>query len=173
MEPQDLDPIRSKYRSTVQVHAALVVSILIYVVVAQVFKATAATDEPFRGVAPHMASDEVFPGWTQIGLLRGLFIVLGAGLAAFAPLLRVRLLARAVRAGARPSVESVAEVLARAHIATAALYEAIGVYGLLLFLLAGSELDLFGFVGVSLALMGLHVPRRTEWEHIAQRAAAD
>ena len=45
-----------------------------------------------------------------------------------------------------------------------AFYEAIGLYGLLMFLAGGSWVDLVAFVGFSLALLAWRWPRRGEWE---------
>jgi hypothetical protein len=52
------------------------------------------------------------------------------------------------------------------------LCEGAGVFGLVLFLIDGSSIDLYGFNVLSLLLFALFFPRYRQWEEWSQRAAA-
>jgi hypothetical protein len=147
-------PIRSQHRVATYVGGAMVAALLAYALVAEVIRATATS---FPLGAPGPWSDVVRAAGWGLGLV-------AAGLA---PAVRRRALGRPPADAARA-----AQVLTRATVAVMAVCEQPGVFGLVLFLLWGSSLDLYGLLGISLFLLAVHFPRLEAWLEWARQRPA-
>ncbi len=110
---------------------------------------------------PLLESDGAWPWLTRAVL---------AGLSVHA-LVAVQLVVRRRRGQRRTRTASVvrfppsAEPAASNAVLRMLFSGAIGVYGLLLFILWGRSIDLFAFSGMSLAALAWHLPTRNRWEH--------
>ncbi len=138
------------YRITRAIGAAMVASLLVYVLIVQLVRLRFAA---FAGFAR-------FPQWE---VLRYVFVGMAV---ADAVLIRV-LKARALAAGA--AVVAPGARLQVASIVSFALCEAVGVLGFVLFLIAGSPVDFYFFFVLSLLLFGIHFPRYQQWEEWARQ----
>ena len=145
------DDLRRTYRGTAIVCGAMVASVLLYAVVAEVLR----TQLPSGGVG----------AGANVDLLRYAFYLL-AGVEGLAiPFVR-----RAIEAPPGDQASVLARLRTGALVA-AALAEAPAVLGLVLFVLAGRRWDFYLLAGWSLLLQLVHFPRHERWEG-AVRAAA-
>jgi F0F1-type ATP synthase membrane subunit c/vacuolar-type H+-ATPase subunit K len=142
-------PVETTLRTSRIIHAALVGSLLLYAVVVHVSRATGA-------VRPVM--DE-----PTLGGLRLAFYVLAGALALAVLVLRSRWLTADAAAGTPALLQT-------RLITCLALAEAIGVHGLVLFLLGGTLRDFYVFLIPALGLQLLLAPTREVWEAAARRA---
>ena len=138
------------YRVTRTVGAAMVASLLVYALIVHLIRTQFA---PFTGFAR-------FPEWE---ILRYVFVGMAV---ADAVLIRV-LRSRALAAGA--AVGPPGAQLQVTSIVTFALCEAVGILGFVLFLIAGSAVDFYFFLVLSLLLFGIHFPRYEQWEAWARQ----
>jgi hypothetical protein len=141
------DEIRSSLRAASFVAAAVVASLGITLVVAEIIRLKL---QPFTGFAPKAGTPEVR------------YAVFGAAVAA---VVLVRVLRQALLG--RPSRQDTAGALLRlqrAAVVTLVLSEIPGILGFVLFLLGGYNRDLYVLVFVSLFLVFMHYPRRANWE---------
>jgi hypothetical protein len=145
MNPQD--EIGRALRPATWVSAAVGASLLIYLVLVEVLK---ATPKPFQGFA-------------SVGNMQPVrYAVYGAGAAVILLilLLRPRLFNR--RAG--EDLATAVLRLQRASILTVVLSEVPAMLGLILFLIGGNAADFYRLLAVSLVLIFIHFPRRGAWE---------
>lgn len=140
------------YRVTRAIGAAMIASLLIYAVVVEIIRARFA---PFEGFTR-------FPQWE---VLRYAFVGLAVADAVLIRSLKARLLA-ARSAGTAPGA-----ALQTASVVTFALCEVVGLWGFVLFVVAGSLVDFYFFLVLSLLLFGLHFPRWDQWQEWARRFA--
>jgi F0F1-type ATP synthase membrane subunit c/vacuolar-type H+-ATPase subunit K len=130
--------------------AALVLALVVYAVVVEIFT---RRSPPFRGFAPD----------AQVGMMRLLLMITTIGNLIVGRVLRRQFdqaRARAVSPGAtgvgqRRFTQSVVEL---------ALAEAIAVQGLVLFMVGGQPMDFYGFAAVSLLVLAVYFPRLSRWE---------
>ena len=120
---------------------ALIGSVFLYAAVVEVLKRFLA---PFPGVA------SLTPGQAQ--MIKYLFIAL-----AFANFFLIKFIQKIL--GAR-SVEQ----LVQAAVVTFALCEAVALFGLVLFLLAGNAMDFYTFMFLSLFYFWFFFPKIKDWE---------
>lgn len=139
-------------RITRMIGAAMIVSLLAYALVVQLIRINFA---PFEGFSR-------FPQWE---VLRYALVGLAVADAILIRILKARLLA------ARPAAAPPGVRLQTASIVTFALCEAVGLFGFVLFLIAGSALDFYFFLVLSLLLFGIHFPRWDQWEEWARQVA--
>ena len=145
MNPQD--ELGRALKPATWVSAAVVASLLLYLALVEIPRATL---RPFRGFA-------------SVGDMQPIrYAVYGAGAAAILLilLLRPRLFNR------RPGDDTATALLRlqRAAFLTVVLSEVPALLGLVLFLIGGSAADFYRLLAVSLVLIFIHFPRRGAWE---------
>lgn len=144
--------VAQHYRVTRAISAAMIASLLIYAVVVEIIRARFA---PFEGFAR-------FPQWE---VLRYAFVGLAVADAVLIRILRARLLA------VRPAGSTPGAALQTASVVTFALCEVVGLGGFVLFVVAGSAVDFYFFLVLSLLLFGVHLTRWDQWQEWARRFA--
>jgi len=146
------DELAKACRTAQLIGGALLASLGLYALVIDLIQ---RTHTPFAGFAPGVPHD----------LLRWIFAALaltGLGL--------VRVVQRTVLANAALPLLG---RLTTAAIVAMALCEAIAIYGLVLFVLAGRASDYYLFAGIALVGFGIYFPRRQAWEEQASVLARD
>lgn len=133
--------MKMRYLSVNFIGLALIGSVLIYAVVVEVLKRTLA---PFPGFA------ELTPA--QVQMLKYLFIALAIG-----HFFLIRFMQKILATG---SVER----LFQTAVVTFALSESVAIFGLVLFLLAGSAMDFYLFMFLSLFYFWFFYPKYQDWE---------
>src|SRR5712692_9753978 len=136
------------FRATRIIAIAMVSSLVIYAMLVELIKQQFA---PFRGFVQ-------VPWWE---MLRWIFLALALADAGLIRVLRRALLAPQA-AGLGPGRQ-----LQTASTVTFALCEAVGLFGLVLFLVSGSSADFYLFLALALGLFAFHFPRRARWEEWA------
>jgi hypothetical protein len=137
--------LKMQYLKANFVGLALIGSVFLYAGLVEVLKRTAA---PFAGIAA------LTPAQAQ--MLKYVFVAL-----AFANFFLIKFLQKIL--GAR-SVQQ----LMQANIVTFALCEAVALFGLILFLLAGNAMDFYTFMFLSLFYFWFFFPKYTSWEQVLQ-----
>lgn len=140
------------YRISRTIGAAMIASLLAYAAVVEMIRARFA---PFEGFAR-------FPRWE---VLRYAFVGLAVADAVLIQMVKARFLA-ARSAGMAPGA-----ALQTASVVTFALCEVVGLWGFVLFVVAGSAVDFYFFLVLSLLLFGIHFPRWDQWQEWARRIA--
>jgi hypothetical protein len=149
------------HRTAVVIGLALMLANFVYVGIAQIMKLT-ANPKPFTGLGAGV----------PIGIMRWVFIAISLSFVPLIGILREQVLKGKTRL--RPSgISPLVQRLVTAHVLTFGLCDAIGIFGLLLFLLAANDLDLYGFIGSALLLELYHFPRLTDWERWLHDATGD
>ncbi len=136
------------FRATRIIAIAMVSSLVIYAMLVELIKQQFA---PFRGFVQ-------VPWWE---MLRWIFLALALADAGLIRVLRRALLAPQA-AGLGPGRQ-----LQTASTVTFALCEAVGLFGLVLFLVSGSSADFYLFLALALGLFAFHFPRRARCEEWA------
>jgi len=139
--------LRKRYRVAVIIGAAVVASLFVYAVVAEIIKAQV---KPFQG----------FVYLYNIGTLRYLFYAAAVLMVVFMRLLRAVLLRKTQADDERSLIAK----LFRATILTLALCEVPAILGLVYFLLSGISMDFYFLSFVSLFLIFMYFPRYNNWE---------
>jgi F0F1-type ATP synthase membrane subunit c/vacuolar-type H+-ATPase subunit K len=67
-----------------------------------------------------------------------------------------------------PRASAVVKKLFTVSVVALAMCEAIAIYGLVLFLIAGNRADFYSFAAFSLLAFAIHFPRRSQWEEWAR-----
>jgi F0F1-type ATP synthase membrane subunit c/vacuolar-type H+-ATPase subunit K len=149
LEPSPLDDAKLKiqYLKANFIGLAMIGSVFLYAGVVEVLKRTMA---PFVGFATTMIP-------AQVLTLKYVFVALGIG-----DFFLIKFMQKIL--GAR----SVAQLMSAA-IVTFALSEAVAIFGLVLFLLAGQATDFYTFMFLSLFYFWFFFPKYKDWE--AQLAA--
>ena len=140
------------YRITRTIGAAMIASLLVYAVAVEIIRARFA---PFEGFAR-------FPQWE---VLRYAFVGLAVADAVLIRILKARLLA------VRPAGSAPGAALQTTSVVTFALCEVVGLWGVVPFVVAGSAVDFYFFLVLSLLLFGVHFPRWDQWQEWARRIA--
>jgi len=141
------DELLSHLRPAVLVGAAVVASLILYLVLVEVIR---AVYKPFRGFA---AVADVQP-------VR--YAVFGA---AVAVIIVIRILRpRLLKLAPETDPKSVLARLQRAAVLTLVLGEVPGILGLGLFLVTGNNFDFYVLLFASLLLVFMYFPRRAAWE---------
>jgi len=121
-----------------------------------------------RFIAPEFASpmnEETF------AILRIVLLALGLVTLIAATYVRRLILGMGGRSAAADRQASMPQRYASAVIASLAMSESIGIYGLFLFLLGKNEMDLYLLVGISAAAMYHFRPRKEELLDLVQRGS--
>lgn len=115
------------------------------------------------------------PGFEQLEILRYVLMAVAAG-----EVLLIRHFARMPFPvmEPRPGIQSplgdhppaILQLIIR-HVILGALSFSVAVYGVMLFLIGLNPADLYGFLGLSLVLQWLHLPRVERWEESLREAA--
>ena len=153
------EQLRQRYRIAVIIGLAMVYSLLAYVALVELLRWRLA---PFRGLAPFPAVD----------ILRYLLLALSVANFYLIRLVRDRLLPgerQVVQAPGSPGGSS--ERIGKLQVAATVAYaqcEAVAVFGLLLFLLAGRRADFYGFLALSVVSFAVYFPRYGQWEEWIQ-----
>lgn len=143
-------------RVTRVIHAAMLASLVVYAAVVHVLRDAAG----WRAVLPP----------EPLAVLKPILYALGAGMTLLVFVLRGRWLsAEAAREVARRQGPAAAAHLQARTLVLLALAEAVGIYGLILFLLGGRLLDFYLLWGAAVAAQLALVPREETW-HAAARA---
>lgn len=137
--------LETAYRTTMVIGLGLIASVGGYVVVAELIKTGV-----IGGYEYPLASDDPAYGILKYALL---------GLS-FLDLLVIKVIGSLILSGGSPP----AQRLMTKSIISMAICESVAIYGLVLFLLAGSRLDFYLFTVVSLIFFGVFFPRYHRWE---------
>ncbi len=133
--------LKMRYFTVNLIGLAMIGSVFLYAVVVEVLKRTLS---PFAGFADL--------GPTQVQMLKYLFVALALGTFFLIKFIQKILGARSV------------QQLLVAAIVTFALSEAVSVFGLVLFLLAGNPTDFYLFMFLSLFYFWFFFPKYKDWE---------
>lgn len=143
-----MDDLTAAHRRTVMIWGAVIGSQVMYLVVGEVLILTLA---PFRGLVRGVPLD----------VLRWVLAAVAA-----VELALVRVVASRVSAAIPLPMRLQNESILRF-----ALCATVGVYGLVLFLIAGARSDLYGFVAVAVIALGINFPRLERWQERAAEQA--
>jgi len=150
------------FKAVVVLHLAFTGAVIVYIIVGEVMD---WSDPEFDGYI--LTNDD---GGTKL-LLRIVFGVMAfiQFVLAFTWLSGSGYVERALqsiskRANREPDGSSAAAALQTRHIHRVATLESIAVSGLILYILGGERIDLYGFCAVSMVGLLLIWPRRSEWE---------
>ncbi len=133
--------LKTRYLTVNFIGLALIGSVFIYAVVVEVLKRALA---PFSGLA------DLTPGQGQ--MLKYIFVALAIG-----HFFLIKFMQKILATG---SVER----LFQAAVVTFALSEAVAIFGLVLFLLAGNAMDFYLFMFLSLFYFWFFFPKYQDWE---------
>ena len=156
MPPSSNDDLRKAYRTAVFIGLAMLASLVVYAVAAELIKEQNA---PFGGFSP--LPPDVF------STLR--YALMGVAAVEF---LVIRLLNTLMLSGKVPLRNSAMTVqfapgvqrLVGASIVTYALCESVAIYGLVLFFIQGNSSDFYLFLALSLFYFVIYFPRYGTWE---------
>jgi F0F1-type ATP synthase membrane subunit c/vacuolar-type H+-ATPase subunit K len=137
----DRDQLKRKYLAVNLIGLIMIASVFLYAAVVEIIKRFLA---PFAGFA--LLTKET------VDLVRYLL-----GFAAMADFFLIRIILKKYSAAPAPN-------LPLAAIITFSLCESVALYGLVLFLLAGSPLDFYIFMTISLAFFYIYFPKYDKWE---------
>lgn len=147
--------LRQAYRTSMMIGLAMLWSLLVYAAMVELLRWNLA---PFKGFAPFPAVD----------ILRYVFLALSVADFFLIRFLRNRILSGKLNVQQAPSPpRGSSEQIQRLRVAsvvTYALCESVAIYGLILFLIAGSRSDFYGFLVLSAVLYAVYFPRYGQWE---------
>lgn len=170
MRAANLEP-EQIFQTVIVLHLSFMGAVIMYIIVGEVMD---WSDPEFDGYI--LTNDD---GGTKL-LLRILFgIVAGISyVLAFTWLRGLGYLERTIQSVSKrrqrePDAGTAAAALQTRHIARIASLESIATFGIILYVLGGERIDLYGFCAVSTVGLLLTWPRRSEWEEtyriLAQR----
>ena len=155
MESRSMDELKRGYRLAVIIAVSMIASLLAYGAVVEILKREYA---PFEGFSP-------FP---EVEFLR--YALFGIAIAEFFLIRFIRNLILSQRvpvktASSQGNISSPAiQRLYTETVITCALCESVAIYGLVLFLIAGSSADFYTFLVLSLIYFAVYFPRYDQWE---------
>jgi hypothetical protein len=147
--------LKKKARVALYVAIAEIVSLAVYVAFEEVFR---ATHKAFVGLAPFSDVRTIRYVFYGLAVLQVIFLRLVRGLV--------------LRKSASESPVSLIRKLFWASLITSALSEVPAILGLILFLLAGLNLDFYALTFVSLILIFMFFPRGAQWSDWIQERAS-
>jgi F0F1-type ATP synthase membrane subunit c/vacuolar-type H+-ATPase subunit K len=150
MQPDQLTPLKQRYLVTNFIGLAMIGSVFIYAVIVEIFKRYYAPFSGFASLPPHIAD-----------MLKYLLFLVALVFFLLIRVIQARLTAKSP------------QLLPSIAIATFALCEAVGIFGLMLFLLTGNSLDFYMFFAISLFLFYLFFPKYDHWEKLMAERPAD
>jgi F0F1-type ATP synthase membrane subunit c/vacuolar-type H+-ATPase subunit K len=139
--PPDLLELKKRYLAVNFIGLAMIASVFVYAVVVEVLKRTLA---PFQGLAGLPADTAQTLKYVFVALALGNFLL-------------IKIIGKALAARG-------AQYLALSGVITFALCEAVGLLGLVLFLLNGNPMDFYLFMLLSLFYFWLYFPKYRDWE---------
>jgi len=146
------DKLRNAYRTAVIIGIAMMGSVLVYVVVAEMLR---NLPTPWKGIV--FTADRQEYHYVRYGLLAlGILIPLVVVKISTAVILSPEKLANPI------------PVLITHSVIVYAACETAGIFGLVLFLLAGNIIDMYIFAGISLAFSMIFFPRFSRWQELAE-----
>jgi len=149
--------VRQGCRHAQLVTVVFMVAVVMYAFFVEMMRQAFA---PFRGFAPEV----------DLGVSRVVLGALAILSLAVGRVLRDKLgAALVVPITPMPRTSPVTRRLFTGSLLTLLLSEAIAVYGLVLFLLGGRQLDFYAFAALSLVSLIVHFPRRAQWEDRARK----
>jgi len=146
------DKLRNAYKTVVVVGIAMMGSVLVYVVVAEMLR---SSQPAWKGIM--FSADHPTYIYVKYGLL-------AAGIAS-------ALLVRKISTVVNLSPEKLANpapALTTHSIIVFAACELVGILGLVVFLLAGNITDMYIFAAISLGLFAIFFPRYSRWTDLAE-----
>jgi F0F1-type ATP synthase membrane subunit c/vacuolar-type H+-ATPase subunit K len=152
----DEKELKKNYLSLAIIGAGMVISVIIYAVVGEVI---AKQNAPFSGFVK---------GFDQIDTLRYILLAVSVVILGVAGVARKALLSdKLSKFMVKPNAQSTGggPVFAQfnsAHVIVFALCESVAIYGMVLFLIAGSRFDLYLFIAISLAGYAVYFPRYSQ-----------
>ncbi len=138
--------LKKSYQTAVTIGIALIASVAGYAVLAELIKTGVIGGYEY----PFAREDQVYK------MLK--FILLGVS---FIDLLLIKVVGSAILSGQGSAPD---QRLMTKSIVSMAISESVAIYGLVLFLLAGSRFDFYLFAGISLIFFGIFFPRYHRWE---------
>ncbi len=139
MAVSSVDDLKREYRLAIIIYIAMIATVFVYAVVVELIKKNFA---PFKGFAP-------FP---EVYILR--YVFLGLTIADF---FLIKFIWRKL-------LSASTQKLIETSVTTYALCESVAICGLILFLTAGSSLDFYTFMILSLSFFGVYFPRYSHWQ---------
>jgi hypothetical protein len=141
------DEIRSSLRTVSLVGVSTIVSLVVYLVIAEFIR---ARFRPFQGFA-------------AVGNVQQLrFLFFGGAIVA---VIAIRVIRQVLLRGRPPGgIQEELRRLQRAALVTIVLAEVPAVLGLILFLIAGRNIDFYLLLLVSIVLLFMYFPRQSAWE---------
>jgi hypothetical protein len=139
--PAILTALKARYLAVNFIGLAMIAAVFVYAGVVELLKWRWAPFAGFARLDPH-----------TIGLLKYAFLALAAAQYGIIKALQKILPAKTV------------DHLAQAAVITFALCEAVALFGLVLFLLAGNAMDFYVFMVISLGFFYLFFPKYARWE---------
>jgi hypothetical protein len=146
------DKLRNAYKTAVIIGIAMMGSVLVYVVVAELMR---NLPTPWKGIM--FSADHAEYHYVRYGLL---------ALGILIPLVVVKI-STAVNLSPEKLANPIPALITHSVIVYAAC-ETAGIFGLVLFLLAGNIIDMYIFAGISLAFSLISFPRYRRWKEITE-----
>jgi hypothetical protein len=146
------DRLSNAYKTATIIGIGMMGSVLVYVVVAEMLR---NLPTPWRGImfsADHQEYHYVRYGLLALGILIPLVVVK---------------ISTAVNLSPDKLANPVPALITHSVIVYAAC-ETAGIFGLVLFLLAGNVIDMYIFAGISLAFSMIFFPRYSRWQALAE-----
>jgi len=141
------DELRAHLKTVSLIGVSIIVSLLIYLGIVEFIR---ASFRPFRG----------FASVINLQFVRYLFFALAIVTIILSRILRQILLRKSVLDDEKAALHR----LQRASLVTIVLAEVPSLLGLILFLMAGLNIDFYFLLFASLLLVFMYFPRRTGWE---------
>ncbi len=146
------DTLRNAYKTAVVIGIAMMGSVLVYVIVAELLR---NLPTPWRGIT--FSPDDQAYNYIRYGLL---------ALGILIPLVAAKISA-AVNLSPGKLANPIPALITHAVIVYAAC-DMVGIFGMVLFLLAGNIIDMYIFAGISLAFSLIFFPRYSRWQELTE-----
>jgi hypothetical protein len=146
-----MEDLKKAYRTSALINSAIIASLLIYLIVAEMIK---IQYEPFEGFVRDLNLDPLRYALYALALVQLVVIIKIRGIL--------------MKKDTFNSMEDVIIRLSRASIITSSLCEVPAIFGLILFLLSGMSKDLYILLVWSGILFFLYFPRYSNWKKWAR-----
>lgn len=151
-----MDELKKSYRVSVIIGIAMMASLFIYAAGVEFVK---IKFDPFEGFSP-------FP---EVEILRYIFLAIAVGEFFFIKYFKNISLSKKIIPFQGVSISNPIQKFITASIVVYALCESVAIYGFVLFLIAGSSMDFYTFMILSLVYLVIYFPRYTQWEEWAKK----
>lgn len=146
------DDLRKAHMTAAIIGIAIMGSVVVYVVVAELLR---NLPKPWTGIM--FSEDHQEYNYVRYGLIALGFLI---------PLLAVKLSA-AINLSPEKLANPIPALVTHSVIVYAAC-DTVGIFGLVLFLLAGNVIDMYIFAGISLGFAMIFFPRYSRWKELSQ-----